>query len=101
MVARAEHICPERTGLVVAAEEGLHAYICELEPDALAWLDGTAQRNRYRYAWRRDSGSVADNSGGRRQGATVKRIPASAGVLLGVTLGVTWLAKNDEAPECE
>jgi hypothetical protein len=39
LVARAEHICPERTGLIVAAEEGLHAHICAQEEEAVAWLD--------------------------------------------------------------
>ncbi len=40
VVARREHICPEKTGLLVAAEEGLQATIFETEPDAIAWLDG-------------------------------------------------------------
>jgi hypothetical protein len=39
VVARREHIAPERTGLIVAAEEGLHAHICEDEEEAVAWLD--------------------------------------------------------------
>ncbi len=39
VVARHEHICPEKTGLLVAAEEGLQAHICEAEADAIAWLD--------------------------------------------------------------
>jgi len=39
VVARAEHICPQKTGLLVAAEEGLDANIFETEPEALAWLD--------------------------------------------------------------
>jgi hypothetical protein len=39
IVARAEHICPAKTGLLVAAEEGLDAYISDNEVDAAAWLD--------------------------------------------------------------
>ncbi len=39
MVARPELICPEKTGLLAAAEEGLHAGIFEQESDAIAWLD--------------------------------------------------------------
>ena len=38
-VARAEHICPHKTGLLVAAEEGLEAYICLTEAEAVAWLE--------------------------------------------------------------
>ena len=41
LVARAEHICPEKTGLLIAAEMGLMAHICATEPEAMAWLDGT------------------------------------------------------------
>jgi len=39
IVARPEHICPHKTGLLVAAEEGLQANIFDAEPSALAWLD--------------------------------------------------------------
>jgi hypothetical protein len=39
MVARPEHICPHKTGLLVAAEEGLHANIFDAEGPAVAWLD--------------------------------------------------------------
>lgn len=42
IVARAEHICPEKTGLLVAAEEGMRAHICESESEAIAWLDADA-----------------------------------------------------------
>jgi len=40
MVARHEHICPEKTGLLIAAEEGLAAHICSTVEEAVAWLDG-------------------------------------------------------------
>jgi len=39
MVARYEHICPQKTGLLTAAEEGMQAHICESEAEAIAWLD--------------------------------------------------------------
>jgi len=39
VVARPEHICPEKTGLLVAAEKGLDAHICDAEPEAIAWLE--------------------------------------------------------------
>lgn len=39
LVARPEHICPQRTGLLAAADEGLHAGIFDNIPDAIAWLD--------------------------------------------------------------
>jgi len=39
VVARREHIAPERTGLIAAAEEGLRAHICEEEDEAIAWLE--------------------------------------------------------------
>jgi hypothetical protein len=42
IVARAEHICPDKVGLLTAAEEGLDAGIFEHEADALAWLDAAA-----------------------------------------------------------
>ena len=42
VVARQEHICPQKTGLLVAAEEGLDATISDSETEALAWLDGAA-----------------------------------------------------------
>ena len=42
LVARREYICPEKTGLVVAAEAGLKAYICETEAEAIVWLDSAA-----------------------------------------------------------
>ncbi|VTR93310.1 Uncharacterized protein OS=Pedosphaera parvula (strain Ellin514) GN=Cflav_PD5412 PE=4 SV=1 [Gemmata massiliana] len=44
LVARPEHICPDRTGLLVAAEEGLRAHICATEAEAVAWLDAVATR---------------------------------------------------------
>jgi len=40
IVARREHICPQKTGLLIAAEEGLDAHICTTEAEALSWLDG-------------------------------------------------------------
>ncbi len=39
MLARPDLICPEKTGLLAAAEEGLHAGIFQHESEALAWLD--------------------------------------------------------------
>jgi len=42
IVAQEAHICPEKTGLLVAAEEGLHAHICITESEASAWLDAAA-----------------------------------------------------------
>jgi hypothetical protein len=39
LVTRGELICPERTGLFAAAEEGLHAHICSDEREAMEWLD--------------------------------------------------------------
>ena len=42
VVARREHIHPHKIGLIVAAEEGLHAHICEDEAEAIAWLDAAA-----------------------------------------------------------
>jgi len=39
MVARNEHICPQKTGLLVAAEEGIRAHVCDTEAQAIAWLD--------------------------------------------------------------
>ena len=42
VVAERKHICPHKTGLLVAAEEGLHAHICEDEAEAIAWLDAAA-----------------------------------------------------------
>jgi hypothetical protein len=41
-VARSEQIYPEKIGPLVAAEEGLHAYICEDEAEAIAWLNAEA-----------------------------------------------------------
>jgi len=38
MVARREHICPRKTGLLIAAEHGLNAHICEAEAEAITWL---------------------------------------------------------------
>lgn len=38
VVARPELVCPDKTGLLVAAEEGLHAHICTGEPEALEWF---------------------------------------------------------------
>jgi hypothetical protein len=38
IVARRDHICPEKVGLLVAAEEGLDAHICETEAEAASWL---------------------------------------------------------------
>jgi hypothetical protein len=45
LVARHEHICPEKTGLLIAAEEGVHAHICESEAEALIWLDASKERH--------------------------------------------------------
>jgi hypothetical protein len=42
VVARHEHICPRKTGLLAAADQGLRAHICEAEPEAMAWLDAAA-----------------------------------------------------------
>ena len=42
VVARREHIHPNKIGLVVAAEEGLQAHVCEDEAEAIAWLDAAA-----------------------------------------------------------
>jgi hypothetical protein len=39
MVARGELICPQKTGLLIAAEQGLHAHICTQETEAFGWLD--------------------------------------------------------------
>jgi hypothetical protein len=39
IVANEEHICPKKIGLIVAAEEGLHANIFTSEREAIAWLD--------------------------------------------------------------
>lgn len=46
IVARPEHICPETTGLLVAAEEVLLANTFEVERDAVAWLDEIARGRR-------------------------------------------------------
>jgi hypothetical protein len=46
VVARKEHIHSHKIGLVVAAEEGLHAHICENEGEAIAWLDAAAAGDR-------------------------------------------------------
>jgi hypothetical protein len=46
VVGRREHIHPHKIGLIVAAEEGLHAHICEDEAEAIAWLDAAAARDR-------------------------------------------------------
>jgi hypothetical protein len=54
MVARYEHICPQKTGLLTAAEEGMQAHICESEAEAIAWLDAqgpNADRARRVSAW--------------------------------------------------
>ena len=40
MIARREHICPEKVGLLVAAEEEMRAHITASEADAIAWLNG-------------------------------------------------------------
>lgn len=42
LVAKEEHICPNRIGLLVAAEEGLNANIFTHESLAVAWLESTA-----------------------------------------------------------
>jgi hypothetical protein len=42
MVARREHICPAKTGLLVAAEEAFNANIFTSEAAAKAWLDNSA-----------------------------------------------------------
>src|SRR4051794_18187265 len=39
IVAREEHVCPNKTGLLAAAEEGLNANIFVDEWLAVAWLD--------------------------------------------------------------
>lgn len=39
LVARAEHLCPERTGLIVAAQEGLDAEVFLDEADAVGWFE--------------------------------------------------------------
>jgi len=39
IVARPEHICPHKTGLLIAAELGLQANIFDAEAPAVAWLD--------------------------------------------------------------
>jgi len=39
LVLNPEHICPQRSGLVTAAEEGLHAHVTADEREALEWLD--------------------------------------------------------------
>ena len=44
VVARREHIHPHKIGLIVAAEEGLQAHICEDEAEAITWLDAAAVR---------------------------------------------------------
>ena len=46
VVARREHIHPHKIGLIVAAEEGLQAHICEDEDEAIAWLDAAAAGDR-------------------------------------------------------
>ncbi len=46
VVAREEHICPDKTGLLVAAEEGLRANIFRTEHEALAWLEAEAKAAR-------------------------------------------------------
>lgn len=38
-VLKPEFICPERTGIVTAAEEGLHAHVCATEHEATEWLN--------------------------------------------------------------
>jgi hypothetical protein len=39
MVLKPEYICPERSGIIAAAAEGLHAHVCTDEREALEWLD--------------------------------------------------------------
>lgn len=39
LVVREEHLCPERTGLIIAAEEGMKANIFVAEAEALTWLN--------------------------------------------------------------
>jgi len=39
LVVREEHLCPQRTGSIVAADEGMHANIFTNEADATSWLD--------------------------------------------------------------
>ena len=39
VVAHRKHICPNRTGLIAAAESGMLTNIFETEPEAIAWLD--------------------------------------------------------------
>jgi len=43
LIARPELVCPKKTGLLVAAEEGLRANIFTTEPEAAAWLDTPPQ----------------------------------------------------------
>ena len=43
VVARAEHICPEKTGLLIAAEEGLDAGIFQVDSEAVSWLDASVR----------------------------------------------------------
>jgi hypothetical protein len=38
LVAPQELICPQKTGLLVAAQEGLNAHICSCESEALEWF---------------------------------------------------------------
>jgi hypothetical protein len=44
VVAKEQHICPEKTGLLVAAEEGLSAAIFTTETEALSWLNSIQGR---------------------------------------------------------
>jgi hypothetical protein len=39
LVLKPEYICPERSGMVTAAQEGLHAHVTADEREALEWLD--------------------------------------------------------------
>ncbi|MEZ0276607.1 MAG: hypothetical protein ACAH88_16975 [Roseimicrobium sp.] len=39
LVMKGDLICPERTGVHTAAEEGFHAHVCSDEREALEWLD--------------------------------------------------------------
>ena len=63
VVAGWEQVCPERIGPLVAAEEGLQAFICEREAEAIAWLDaatdappGPAEAGAGAIAWGRPHG---------------------------------------------
>lgn len=41
LIARDEHVCPKKTGMIIAAEIGLKAHICLTDNDASKFLAGT------------------------------------------------------------